>query len=269
MLGQQRLGPAESQKHLVFPLLPQKRAGYRAPTPHTGTVRAREVQRPRLSYREHASGAETTPPNADAMPLLQRPRVLRQRPCPLPRRPRLLVQRPHPQCRGHASLTETTSPAAEAIPPGAETTSPMQRPCLLLQRPCFLVQRRHLPAQRPRLLTVRGTVHIKKAPFSHTGSLLLWRTPENLSQVTSYSSKNRHRVERKCCFLKRHKGHFKIFKINPHNHAQNHIFFLPHYFVQFSSVTQSCLTLCDPTDCYTPGLPIYHHLPELAQTHVH
>ena len=55
VLGQQRLGPAGSQKHLVFPLLPQKRAGYRAPFPHTSTVRAREVQRPRLSYRDHES----------------------------------------------------------------------------------------------------------------------------------------------------------------------------------------------------------------------
>ena len=36
-----------------------------------------------------------------------------------------------------------------------------------------------------------------------------------------------------------------------------------------SSVTQSCLTLCDPMDCSTPGLPVLHHLPELAQTHVH
>ena len=35
------------------------------------------------------------------------------------------------------------------------------------------------------------------------------------------------------------------------------------------SVTQSCLTLCDPTDCSTPGLPDLHHLLELAQTHVH
>ena len=34
-------------------------------------------------------------------------------------------------------------------------------------------------------------------------------------------------------------------------------------------VTRSCLTLCDPTDCSTPGFPVLHHLPELAQTHVH
>ena len=39
--------------------------------------------------------------------------------------------------------------------------------------------------------------------------------------------------------------------------------------VQFSSVTQSCPTLFDPMDCSTPGLPVHHQLPELAQTHVH
>ena len=36
----------------------------------------------------------------------------------------------------------------------------------------------------------------------------------------------------------------------------------------FSSVTQSCLTLCNPMDCSTPGLPVHHQLPELTQTHV-
>ena len=35
------------------------------------------------------------------------------------------------------------------------------------------------------------------------------------------------------------------------------------------SVTQSCLTLCDPTDCSTPVFPIHHHLPQFAQTYVH
>ena len=39
--------------------------------------------------------------------------------------------------------------------------------------------------------------------------------------------------------------------------------------VQFSSITQSCLILCDPMDCSTPGLPVHHQLPEFAQTHVH
>ena len=38
---------------------------------------------------------------------------------------------------------------------------------------------------------------------------------------------------------------------------------------KFSSVAQLCLTLCDPMDCSTPGFPVHHQLPELAQTHVH
>ena len=38
---------------------------------------------------------------------------------------------------------------------------------------------------------------------------------------------------------------------------------------QFSSVAQSCLTLCKPMDCSTPGLPVHHQLPEFTQTHVH
>ena len=38
---------------------------------------------------------------------------------------------------------------------------------------------------------------------------------------------------------------------------------------QFSSVTQSCPTLCNPMDCSTPGFHVHHQLPELAQTHVH
>ena len=39
--------------------------------------------------------------------------------------------------------------------------------------------------------------------------------------------------------------------------------------VQSSSVSQSCLTLCDPMDCSTPGFPVHHQLPELTQTHIH
>ena len=39
--------------------------------------------------------------------------------------------------------------------------------------------------------------------------------------------------------------------------------------VQFSSVAQSCLTLCDTMNCSTPGLPVHHQLPEFTQTHVH
>ena len=37
----------------------------------------------------------------------------------------------------------------------------------------------------------------------------------------------------------------------------------------FSSITQSCPTLGNPTDCSTPGFPVHHQLPEPTQTHVH
>ena len=39
--------------------------------------------------------------------------------------------------------------------------------------------------------------------------------------------------------------------------------------VQFSSVAQSCPTLCGPMNCSTPGLLVHHQLPEFTQTHVH
>ena len=45
--------------------------------------------------------------------------------------------------------------------------------------------------------------------------------------------------------------------------------YLECFSVQFSSVTQSCPTLCDPMNCSTPGLPVYHQLSEFTQTHVH
>ena len=49
-----------------------------------------------------------------------------------------------------------------------------------------------------------------------------------------------------------------------HTHTYNGIFSS-----QFSSAAQSCPTLCGPMDCSTPGFPVHHQLPELAQIHVH
>ena len=42
-----------------------------------------------------------------------------------------------------------------------------------------------------------------------------------------------------------------------------------HFSIQFSSVTRSCPTLCDPMNRSMPGLPVHHHLLESTQTHVH
>jgi len=44
---------------------------------------------------------------------------------------------------------------------------------------------------------------------------------------------------------------------------------LPTWRYQFSSVAQLCLTLCNPMDCSSPGLPVHHHLPQFTQIHVH
>ena len=54
-------------------------------------------------------------------------------------------------------------------------------------------------------------------------------------------------------------------KSHVHPDAQNMTLFVVH----FSSVTQSCLTLWDPMDCSTPGLPDHHQLLEFTQAHVH
>ena len=38
---------------------------------------------------------------------------------------------------------------------------------------------------------------------------------------------------------------------------------------QYSSITQSCPTLCDAMDCSMPRFPVHHQLPEITQTHTH
>ena len=47
------------------------------------------------------------------------------------------------------------------------------------------------------------------------------------------------------------------------------VFFMCFSSVQFSSVVQSCPTLCNPMNRSTPGIPVHHKLPEFTQTHAH
>ena len=49
------------------------------------------------------------------------------------------------------------------------------------------------------------------------------------------------------------------------SYINTYIIYIPY---QFSSVIQSCLTICEPMDCRTPGFPVHHQLLELTQTHV-
>ena len=59
---------------------------------------------------------------------------------------------------------------------------------------------------------------------------------------------------------------FEILYLN----CQNILFFsLSECLVQFSSVAESCLTLCEPMDCSMPGLPVHNQLLEFTQTHDH
>ena len=51
--------------------------------------------------------------------------------------------------------------------------------------------------------------------------------------------------------------------------AHEKMFNVTNHSVQFSSIAQSCPTLCDPMNCSMPGLPVHHQLPESTQTHVH
>ena len=82
------------------------------------------------------------------------------------------------------------------------------------------------------------------------------KTPWVLSQVQSYSE-----ASNIAWLLSR----FWIHLVNQlRNKTQ-----LWKYLVQFSSVAQSCPTLCDPMNRSTPGLPVHHQLPEFIQTHIH
>ena len=52
-------------------------------------------------------------------------------------------------------------------------------------------------------------------------------------------------------------------------HLRNLLLKLHSYSVHFSSVAQSCMTLCDPVNRSMQGLPVHHQLPEFIQIHVH
>ena len=67
-----------------------------------------------------------------------------------------------------------------------------------------------------------------------------------------------------CAFLLIGKKFFKYSNSGP-SLGQERAFSM----VQFSSVTQSCPTLCNPMNRSMPGFPVHHHLPESTQTHVH
>ena len=63
-------------------------------------------------------------------------------------------------------------------------------------------------------------------------------------------------------------GACMLLPLYPHHLLWAYILFLEHS-VQFSSVAQSCPTLCNPMDYSTPGFPVHHEFLEVVQTHIH
>ena len=53
------------------------------------------------------------------------------------------------------------------------------------------------------------------------------------------------------------------------NQREDNLFLEVTHLVQFTSVAQSCLTLCNPMNCNMPGFPVHDQLPEFTQTHVY
>jgi len=58
-----------------------------------------------------------------------------------------------------------------------------------------------------------------------------------------------------------------LLSVSKHGGKKKYIYI--YIYISVSSVAQSCPTLCNPMDCSTPGFPVHHQLPQLAQTHVH
>ena len=95
-----------------------------------------------------------------------------------------------------------------------------------------------------------------------------------------FLSKNSKRWWRKVCTISLHLRYIQdsfLFHSCDHDSSSFIHSFIPwasilwpvSHSVQFSSVTQSCLTLYDPMNYSTPGLPVHHQLLEFTQTHVH
>ena len=67
----------------------------------------------------------------------------------------------------------------------------------------------------------------------------------------------------------KHRGQWKCRSLKIYSSLRDHKLKKYTHFSCFSSVAQSCPTLCDPMNCSTPGLPVHHQLLESTQTHVH
>ena len=99
--------------------------------------------------------------------------------------------------------------------------------------------------------------------------ILFFWAPKSLWMVTGAMKLNdTYSLEGKLWYVKNQRHHFA----NQGLYSESYDFSRSLVWmrsVQFSSIAQSCTTLCDPMYHNTPGLPVHHQLPEFTQTHAH
>ena len=112
------------------------------------------------------------------------------------------------------------------------------------------------PEQRRPGKCTKGRAHLGQCPC---------RAPWSLSRVDPGSTRHLGLWQTQCgppTVSTPHtwQGYLFVVSLSPYNTTES---------IQFSSVAQSCPTLCDPMNHSTPGLPVHHQLPEFTQIHVH
>ena len=108
------------------------------------------------------------------------------------------------------------------------------------------------------LLAVQGTLRCLLQYHSSKASIL-W-----CSAFFTVQLSHPYMTTRKTIALTRWTFVVKVMSLLLNMPSRSVITFRPRSSVQFSSVAQSCLTLCNPMNCSTPGLPVHHQLPEFT-----
>ena len=130
----------------------------------------------------------------------------------------------------------------------------------------LVIPSNHLILCRPLLLlpSIFPSIRVfSNASALHIGWPKYWNFSFNISPSNEYSGLISFWIDWFCLFVVQ--GTLKSL-LQHHNLKASILQFSS---VQFSSVAQSCPTLCDPMNRSTPGLPVHHQLPEFTQTHVH
>ena len=131
------------------------------------------------------------------------------------------------------------------------------------------------------LSSIHGTIGMREKPressthwlWRHRGNgptlgsltfrFILWKEIKQLQKNTTLFE-----LSKLLLSLEHSVGHWEQ-SSEPNSHGPAFVKFKPLLRTEFSSVPQSCPTLCDPMNRSKPGLPVDHKLPEFTQTHVH